>query len=40
LKTVVFLCGLFALAAIAWMLLLPTLVERELRSITGFDIRV
>ena len=39
-KTVLTLCALFALAALAWMAFLPTLVERELRSITGFEFRI
>ena len=39
-KTVLTLCALFALAALAWMAFLPTLVERELRSVTGFDFRI
>ncbi len=39
-KTVLFLLGLFALAALGWMLFLPMLVERELRQVTGFDVRI
>jgi hypothetical protein len=31
---------LFALAALAWMVFLPRLVERELRQLTGFDVDV
>lgn len=34
------LCGLFALASLAWMAFLPALVERELSSVTGFDFKV
>ena len=39
-KTLLFLLGLFALVALGWMLFLPTIVERELRQVTGFDVRV
>lgn len=39
-KALVALGGLFALAALAWMAFLPALVERELRAVTGFDVRV
>jgi hypothetical protein len=39
-KTVLFLCGVFALGALAWMLLLPATVERELRQVTGFDVHI
>ncbi len=34
------LVGLFALAALAWMAFLPTVVERGVRSATGFDVRI
>lgn len=40
LKACLFLGGVFALAALAWMAFLPAVVERELRSLTGFDVRV
>ncbi len=36
----ILLAGFFALAAIAWMLFLPTVVRHELRVATGFDFRV
>jgi hypothetical protein len=39
-KGCLFLAGVFALAALAWMALLPWVVERELRSVTGFDVHV
>lgn len=39
-KFCIFLGGIFALAALAWMIFLPAVVGRELSSITGFDIRV
>lgn len=39
-KTLLFLCGVFALGALAWMLLLPAAIERELRQVTGFDVRI
>lgn len=39
-KVLLFLAGLFALAALAWMALLPWAVERQLSSMTGFDVRV
>ncbi len=39
-KTLVILCGVFGLLALAWMAFLPTLVERELRKVTGFDVRI
>ena len=39
-KTVLFLCVLFAFAALAWMAFLPAAVERELRAVTGFDVRI
>jgi len=35
-----FLGGVFALVAIAWMVFLPAVVEHELRVVTGFDFRV
>ncbi len=34
------LAGLLALLALAWMLLLPSVVEHELRELTGFDVRL
>jgi hypothetical protein len=40
LKALLFLACLLAAAAVAWMVLLPRLVERELRSVTGFEVRV
>jgi hypothetical protein len=40
LKACLLLGGVFALAALAWMAFLPAVVERELRSVTGFDVRV
>ena len=39
-KTCFFLGGVFALAALLWMVFLPTVVEHELRAVTGFDFRV
>jgi hypothetical protein len=39
-KACLFLVGLFALAALAWMVFLPVVVERELRAVTGFEVRV
>ena len=39
-KGCLFLAGLCALLALAWMALLPWAVEREVRSATGFDCRV
>lgn len=39
-KFCIFFGGIFALAALAWMVFLPAVVGRELSSITGFDIRV
>jgi len=39
-KACLLLGGLFALGALAWMAFLPALVEGELRSVTGFDVRV
>lgn len=39
-KTVLLLCVVFAFAALAWMAFLPSVVERELRAVTGFDVRV
>jgi hypothetical protein len=32
--------AVFAAASLAWMVFLPVIVERELRTTTGFDIRV
>jgi hypothetical protein len=34
------LAGILALVALAWMVFLPVVVEHELRTVTGFDIRV
>jgi hypothetical protein len=39
-KLGLFVGGFFALAALAWMLFLPKLVEHELRAVTGFDFHV
>ncbi len=39
-KTALFLGGLFAMAALTWMIFLPSLVERELRAVTGFDVKI
>lgn len=39
-KGCLFLAGVLALAALAWMALLPWAVERELRAVTGFDVHV
>ena len=39
-KACLALAGLFALAALAWMTLLPWAVERGLRAATGFDVRI
>jgi hypothetical protein len=40
LKALLFLACLLAVAAVGWMVFLPRLVERELRQVTGFDVRV
>lgn len=40
LKALILSACLLAAAAVAWMVLLPRLAERELRQLTGFDIRV
>jgi hypothetical protein len=40
LKALLFLACLGAAAAVAWMVFLPRLVERELRQVTGFDVRM
>ena len=39
-KLGLFLAGVFALVALAWMIFLPAVVEHELRSVTGFDFHV
>lgn len=39
-RACLYLGGLFALAALAWMAFLPAVVEHELSEATGFDIRV
>lgn len=39
-KACFFLAGVFALLALAWMALLPWLLEYELRAATGFDFHV
>jgi hypothetical protein len=39
-KFCLFFGGILALAALAWMLFLPKVVEHELSSVTGFDFRV
>ena len=39
-KTGLFLCGVIAVVALAWMIFLPSVVERELRAVTGFEFRV
>jgi hypothetical protein len=39
-KALLFLAALFALAALAWMAFLPAFAERELRAVTGFDVKV
>ena len=39
-KIGIFLAGVFALVAVAWVVFLPAVVEHELRSITGFEFRV
>jgi hypothetical protein len=39
-KLVLFLGTLFAAAAMAWMVFLPRLAERELSAATGFDVTV
>jgi hypothetical protein len=39
-KAALLLAGLLALVALAWMLLLPSVVEHELRELTGFDVKV
>jgi hypothetical protein len=36
----ILLAGLLALLALAWMVFLPSVVEHELRALTGFNIRV
>jgi hypothetical protein len=40
LKALILSACLLAAAAVAWMVFLPRLVERELRQVTGFDVRV
>ena len=39
-KALLVLASFFALAALAWMAFLPALAQRELRQLTGFDVRV
>ena len=39
-KAAIVLAGLLGLAALAWMIFLPVIVQRELRTITGFDFHV
>jgi hypothetical protein len=39
-KALLALATLLALAALAWMAFLPAFAERELRAVTGFDVRV
>lgn len=39
-KAGLLLGGIFALFALAWMLFLPVVAERELRAVTGFDFHV
>src|SRR5580658_5960757 len=39
-KLIILLGTLFAAAAMAWMVFLPRLAERELSSATGFDVTV
>jgi len=39
-KALLILATLLAIAALAWMAFLPAFAERELRAVTGFDIRV
>ena len=36
----ILLAGLFAVATLAWMMFLRTVVQHELRAVTGFDFRV
>jgi hypothetical protein len=40
LKALLFSVCLVAIVAVAWMVFLPRLAERELRQLTGFDIQV
>jgi len=40
LKACLLLVGVFAMAALAWMALLPVFVEHALRTTTGFEVRV
>jgi hypothetical protein len=40
LRGLIALTGIAALALLAWVTLLPTIVERELRNVTGFDFHV
>jgi hypothetical protein len=39
-KACVVFGGLFAFAALAWMMFLPFFVARELKAVTGFDVKV
>src|ERR1019366_8663752 len=39
-KACLFLGGMFALAALAWMAFLPAVVEHELHAVTGFNVRI
>ncbi|HXQ82260.1 MAG TPA: hypothetical protein VN775_13160 [Opitutaceae bacterium] len=39
-KACLLLGGVLALVALAWMMLLPAVVEHELRAVTGFEFRV
>jgi uncharacterized protein involved in outer membrane biogenesis len=39
-KILIFFATLFAIAALAWMVFLPRIAERELRAATGFDVSV
>jgi hypothetical protein len=39
-KALLLLAGLLALVALAWMVFLPSVVEHELRELTGFNVKV
>jgi hypothetical protein len=39
-KAVIVLAAVLGIVAVAWIIFLPAIVQRELRTITGFDFRV
>jgi hypothetical protein len=39
-RLLLIVAGCFGLLAIAWMAFLPTVVERQLSAVTGFDVRI